>query len=104
MPLTSKVNIIEVYPAATMRAYGWIRGTEKFEVPPHHSKIQFLKHQGIKFVEDISARTTEHAVDAAICVVAGVDFIRGNAIAPKESELHQAMAEGWIWVKRKSHT
>jgi len=35
-------------------------------------------------------------LDAAVCVQAGCDFLRGRAIAP--TDLALAKKEGWIWV------
>ena len=36
------------------------------------------------------------ALDAAVCVLAGRDFIRGHALSPPD--LDEAKREGWIWV------
>jgi hypothetical protein len=36
------------------------------------------------------------ALDAALCVLAGVDFLGGNARPPEDPGL--ARTEGWIWV------
>ena len=36
------------------------------------------------------------ALDAAVCVLAGSDFLRGRALPPPD--LDEAKREGWIWV------
>jgi hypothetical protein len=39
---------------------------------------------------------TDHALDAVLCVCAGLDFLAGNAVPPEDRSL--ADKEGWIWV------
>ena len=41
-------------------------------------------------------RSNADALDAAICVLAGSDFLRGHALPPPD--LDKAKREGWIWV------
>jgi hypothetical protein len=36
------------------------------------------------------------ALDAAVCVFAGLNFLRGHALPPPN--LDEAKREGWIWV------
>src|SRR5262249_22547850 len=42
------------------------------------------------------------ALDAAICVLAGYDFLRTQAYPPDDPEL--ARHEGWIWVRGRTRT
>lgn len=90
---------IEVYPAATLRTHGVeIRGykdvkniarreavvanlDDSLEVGPHEEAL-------------ISGADT---LDAAVCVLAGLDFLSGQAVAP--SDRRTAEVEGWIWFK-----
>ena len=90
---------VEVYPAATLLAHGLpgkgFRGqgrgaarrpiqdmlTREF-LPPHRFDAESMD---------------EHQLDAVLCVLAGVDFLRGEALPPVDEEL--AVREGWIWVK-----
>jgi hypothetical protein len=36
-------------------------------------------------------------LDAMVCVLAGADFARGEALPPED--LEQARREGWIWFR-----
>ena len=38
-------------------------------------------------------------LDAAVCVLAGVDFAEGDVVEPISEEMEQAKREGWIWFK-----
>ena len=42
-------------------------------------------------------------LDAVVCVLAGVDFVTGQATGPGPDILEMAKKEGWIWVRRPSH-
>ena len=37
------------------------------------------------------------ALDAAVCILCALDFTKGLAVGPENSEV--ARKEGWIWVK-----
>lgn len=41
---------------------------------------------------------TDDALDAALCIMAGADFLSGKAVGPADDELEFATKEGWIWV------
>jgi hypothetical protein len=43
--------------------------------------------------------STDHALDAVLCLLAAADFLRGHAVAPATSELERARREGWIWFR-----
>ena len=40
---------------------------------------------------------SDHELDAAWCVCAGLDFLAGDVVRPKDLSL--AKREGWIWVR-----
>lgn len=40
---------------------------------------------------------TDHALDAVLCVCAGLDFLAGDVVPP--DDLRLAKQEGWIWVR-----
>jgi hypothetical protein len=40
----------------------------------------------------------DNAFDAAVCVLAAADFLRGETYPPEDKAT--AMQEGWIWVKK----
>jgi hypothetical protein len=41
---------------------------------------------------------TQDAFDAVICVLAGLDFIRGEVHRPLAEEVEVVRREGWIWL------
>jgi predicted nuclease with RNAse H fold len=90
---------IEVYPAATLRAHqipdkGYkakrgqaeraaiVRGLE------HHFQLRGNRPQLLDNVD---------VLDAAICVLAGLDFEAGTAMPPEHSD--EVRSEGWIWAR-----
>jgi hypothetical protein len=95
------VRAIEVYPAATLKAKGWrYRGYKK---PGQHEQrdemideVQRVANLGT-FVKILGDQPD--ALDAVICLLAGVDFIEGSAAGPAEGMKAIAHREGWIWVK-----
>jgi len=94
------VYAIEVYPAATLLS-------RNINVPGHKHKDgieprklllkELRKH--IELPTDISLmEKNDDALDAAVCVLAGADFLRREVYEPIDLEL--AKKEGWIWVKK----
>ena len=96
----STVAAIEVYPAATLRAHGIpSAGYKKLEQVECRREILRQLCAGRKLTEPAPALDickTSDLLDAAICVVAGRDFIEQRAMIPEDGEL--AEREGWIWV------
>ncbi len=99
--LFTGVLAIEVYPAATLIAHD-------MQAPGYKRKDGWEARRGlvgklgarIELLRD-TARMEEDddALDAAICVLAGADFLRGDVYGPEHLEL--ARQEGWIWVREK---
>lgn len=96
----SRIRAIEVYPAATMRVY-------RITVPGYRRKDGRLSRQialqHLKAYLDFPTETAlleknTDALDAAICVLASVDFLQGRALEPTDMEL--VRKEGWIWVRK----
>ena len=92
--LTS-IHAIEVYPAATLLACGYSKPKDA-----RHSAEQAI----LTFLAaHVDLPTTalripsRHAIDAAVCVLAGADVVRGIAVPPQNIAL--AKKEGWIWVR-----
>jgi hypothetical protein len=93
------LHAIEVYPAATLLAHGLraqgykgARGTAAREdilrlLPPH---LVRPKDTGSLIQHD-------HALDAVLCVLAGADFLQGQALPPEDWPA--ARREGWIWFR-----
>jgi hypothetical protein len=89
---------IEVYPAATLVAHR-IRSTgykKRDQTQQRHEIVAALcmKLTIGKSVPDLA--TSADLVDAAVCVLAGSDFIAGRAMSPENRSL--AEREGWIWT------
>ena len=94
-------SCIEVYPAATLETYGHSSRGYKGKKPEHRdARERLLKSLGGHF--SVSTEMAEvmlsndDAFDAAICLLAGADFLRGKAMRPPN--LATAKKEGWIWV------
>ena len=93
---------IEVYPAATLLAHGIpSRGYKKKEQTAERRVIMGLleKHLGLPPCRAAMAANAD-ALDAAVCVLAGWDFLRGHVYSPGDPAL--ARHEGWIWVRQLS--
>lgn len=102
-PPTEPLVAIEVYPAATLR---------QLRIKPSGYKKSDGTVARLDLIEKLApsadlTRVREacaaHAdtFDAAVCVIAGFDFLVGSCypVAPEDAEL--ALHEGWIWFRRK---
>ncbi len=101
--LEHKVSAIEVYPAGTLKML-----LAPMRVPSYKGKdggngrFAILNHlkQHVTLPPDTNLLLkNDDALDAALCVLAGADFLSGQAEAP--ADLKQAQKEGWIWVRTK---
>jgi predicted RNase H-like nuclease len=96
-------SAIEVYPAATLLAHGAsITKYKNFEegkggVEARQAILKLLGDRLSLHVHRDLLLTNGHALDAMVCVVAGIDFLSGDARAPDRSDL--ARKEGWIWFR-----
>jgi hypothetical protein len=98
--LTSS-GIIEVYPAATIISHGLngtgYKGKDQNKVDARRKLFDTLSSNiNVEASLDYLIEN-EDAFDAFVCVLAGVDFIKGRSVAP--SSIENAHQEGWIWVK-----
>ncbi len=94
---------IEVYPAATLKAYG-IRSTGYKKVGQRSERREIVEGLGRQWLEIPDRLANElhddaDTLDAAVCVLAGEDFAAGRAEPPEDDDL--ARREGWIWVPRR---
>jgi hypothetical protein len=92
------VAAIEVYPAATLLAHTINAG--RYKKPGNHAErdgiINSLRSH-LSLPEDTSPiRKSADALDAVVCLLAGADFLLGQAMPPADHAL--AKKEGWIWV------
>lgn len=110
------VQVIEVYPAATLRVHQdhhdeklMVTGYKKTKALREEMFAEIKKVFGsgrnglsLRFKDgtDERAAKTDHALDAVICCLAAADFLTGEVISPKSvSERTLAEKEGWIWVR-----
>lgn len=92
---------IEVYPAATLQARGArSAGYKKRNNDPERREVAEALSAAVTVAPALAERlvTNDDLLDAAVCVLAGVDFLRGDAMPPPDPRI--AAKEGWIWVKR----
>jgi hypothetical protein len=93
-------HAIEVYPGATFAAYGV--DTAGYKRKDGHAErralLTFLSEH-MRMPIDLKLMVdNDDALDAAVCVLAGVDFLNGRAAPP--GDLGTAKKEGWIWVRK----
>jgi len=98
------VAAIEVYPAGTLAALNWPRSGYKGSGDEARSiRRQLTAAIRRELPCDTHASElmigTDHALDAVLCVLAGLDFLAGRAVPPDDLPL--AKREGWIWVRRR---
>lgn len=95
------IHAIEVYPAATLTAYG-IAATGYKGKKGRRARQQVLRAlpEHLVLPDDVELLLRhDHALDAVLCVLAGADFLRGSALAPAPEDLATARKEGWIWFR-----
>lgn len=97
-------SVIEVYPAVTLKQ-------NKIRVDQYKGKdnaknrgeiIEFLttKIKMTKSQKDLILND-DNMLDSVVCVLAGMDFIRGYCLKPNIEHLDQVKKEGWIWFKER---
>jgi predicted RNase H-like nuclease len=96
--LDSGLSAIEVYPAATLKQFGFRSKGYKKSVHRAERKEIFDALCGhAKFETETSVVIDDDDVlDAAVCVLAGYHFLMNQCMEPEHIEL--ARKEGWIWV------
>lgn len=99
VPLTSRLGAIEVYPAATMLARGGsLRGYKKKDALPERALLLESLSGSCEFQTVKQAAIDNHdCLDALACVVAGIDFLEGEVVHPREPGVPRR--EGWIWFR-----
>lgn len=94
---TADVAAIEVYPAVTRKVH-----LEASRVAPSGDRrtdsLAIIGRTLVGHDAHSLADATWDELDAALCVVAGIDFLAGSAAPPEDPGL--AKREGWIWVRR----
>ena len=102
LPNFSGTAAIEVYPAATLKAYGLPNtGYKTMEHRNTREQILLGLSKSIESLMDKqSILDNADTLDAVVCVLAGLDFIKDNCYKPSTTQQELAYKEGWIWVKR----
>lgn len=105
------ISAIEVYPTATLKAHGLKSQSYKkaatADKDARENILRGLEELGICIKNEVvrsNSIESADALDAIACVLAGMDFLKGNAYPPESSDYDYrelAVKEGWIWVKRK---
>ncbi len=94
-------GVIEVYPAATLTSMGMIsRGYKKSNQADVRARMLDALRDHMTFAMDTQALLDQADIlDAVICLLAGVDFLTGRAMAPPSDRMDLIRKEGWVWVR-----
>lgn len=91
---------IEVYPAGTLRMLGL--PASGYKRPPDRSRRAEILDGVAHWMTLDHLRqpmlSNADVLDAALCVLAGADFVAGHCQPP--ADLALAEREGWVWVRR----
>jgi len=88
---------IEVYPAGTLVAHRLRTRGKRHPGSEARAAIDAWLRARLELGDHDPATMPDHALDALLCVAAGLDFLAGAALGPDDPET--ARREGWIWVK-----
>ncbi len=102
-PDVPEVSAIEVYPAATLRCHlaaaSGYKGDGEVARDSRESILRTLRGAWTLEVDDRLLVTSDDRLDAAVCVLAGADFLRGVGVPPDDAQRDAAEIEGWIWFR-----
>ena len=92
------IAAIEVYPAALLAAYGLPNSGYKksSDTEKRQEIIAGLAARWTMSCDPRSMIESDDVLDAAICVLAGYEFLSNKAMQPEDQSL--AKKEGWIWT------
>lgn len=98
-PSVAASSVIEVYPAATLKAHGHrSTGYKKLEQTAERREIAAALERSIIGITERCERRADE-FDACLCLLAAMDFLDGACVSPEPAELEVAMREGWIWLR-----
>ncbi len=104
-PNIDGVAAVEVYPAATLRCHkATCTGYKGNDAGPRDYRatiLSALRDDWKLEVDDRLLAGCDDLLDAAVCLLAGADFLRGKCIAPGKEQQEAAEVEGWIWIRRR---
>ncbi len=91
---------IEVYPAATLAAHGLPSRQYKEPGSAARGPIAAAVQERLVLPAGFDpVAAAGDALDALLCLWAGLDFVEGAAVGPAPDERAVAEREGWIWVR-----
>ena len=98
-------HVIEVYPAATLKAHGLTAQGYKHKKKADHRRARdeiLSMLPGFRVPADCrsTALANADALDSLVCILAAADFVRGAARPPWNADV--ARREGWIWCRDPS--
>jgi predicted RNase H-like nuclease len=95
------LSAIEVYPAGTLKMLFDPRRVPRYKGKDGENGriaiLNLLKNNVTLPQRTGLLQNNDDALDAALCVLAGADFLRGLATPPENQA--RAQKEGWIWVR-----
>ena len=100
------IGAIEVYPAATLAAHGLqSTGYKRSEAAHRDARRRLVRALAGSMTLEVDAErlhSSDDRLDAVVCVRAGADYLRGDAVGPAPELRPRAEREGWIWVRAPS--
>lgn len=98
----SRIQAIEVYPAATLKVRGIEHtGYKGSDAKAHSARVSIAHKLSDEFGFNSTALEkgwgSDHLLDAMVCVAAGFDFLDGKCLKPEDQ--FKVEREGWIWVR-----
>jgi hypothetical protein len=92
-------GVIEVYPAATLRAHDLPCTKYKAveDLATRRAIAQRLKVRVRGIGRCVNA--APDAFDACLCLLCALDFVENRCLFPPKDDQSRAEAEGWIWVR-----
>lgn len=95
-------SAIEVYPAGTLASralpHSGYKGSSERATALRQQLVEAVsKELSIDAADAKRMTASDHALDAVLCGLAGLDFLAGSVIFPEDLDL--AKREGWIWVR-----
>lgn len=99
------VEALEVYPAATLAAYGVVSKGYRQERSRRGAVLRALASELVlaRGLEGVLV-ASPHALDAVLCVLAAADYLRQNVEPPPTDQTALSRREGWIWVRAPAGT
>jgi predicted nuclease with RNAse H fold len=95
------VTVIEVYPAGTLASRRKrLSQSSRRTASDQRGELfaQLLRELGPPAEAKRQMLLSDHAFDAAVCVLAAMDFLTAEVFEPSDPDT--ARQEGWIWVRK----